>query len=145
MTEIERAIDLLKTGNATLAAVSGRGEFIFYDKGIKPLLTELDKDINFFVNAAVADRVIGKAAALLMVLAKVNEVYAAVISLPAISVFERFSIPFSFGKKVDRIENRTNTGLCPMESLCMDIDDPNAAFAVLKQALSNMVKPAAQL
>ena len=135
---ISQAIALLNEKNATLAAVTEKGAFFSEDRGLKPLLCELQKDKDFFRGAAVADKVIGKAAALLMVYGGVAVVHTEIISSPAAAVFVRASLPFQAEKTVERIENRTGTGLCPMESLCMDIDDPKRAFTILSQAVKNM-------
>ena len=88
--------------------------------------------------ASVADKVIGKAAALLMALGEIKEVHTLIISEPALQVFENHKIKFFFDKKVDRIVNRTGDGLCPMESLCLDIDDPQEAFTKIVEKISKI-------
>ena len=88
--------------------------------------------------ASVADKVIGKAAALLMALGEIKEVYTLIISEPALQVFENHKIKYFYDKKVDRIVNRTGDGLCPMESLCLDIYDPQEAFIKIIDKISKM-------
>ena len=86
----------------------------------------------------MADKVIGKAAALLMALGEIKEVHTLIISKPALQVFENHNIKYFYDKKVDRIVNRTGDGLCPMESLCLDIDDPHEALTKIIVKISNM-------
>ena len=92
----------------------------------------------FLKGASVADKVIGKAAALLMALGEIKEVHTLIISEPAIKVFEKYNIACFYDKKVDRIINRTGDGLCPMETLCLDVDNPAEAFTKIKEKLSKM-------
>ena len=129
MTEpLERAKSLLKLTDSTIAVVSVDDVFTSHERGVKPLLHLLSEKKGFLKGASVADKVIGKAAALLMVLGEIKEVHTLIISEPAIKVFEKYNIPCFYDKKVDRIVNRTGDGLCPMETLCLDIENPQEAF-----------------
>ena len=127
---------LLKTENFTLVVIfSDKGVFTSSDRGVKPLLHLLENEKDFLKGASVADKVIGKAAALLMVLGGVKEVHTGIISEPAVEVFEKHNITFFFDKKVERIINRKGDGLCPMETLCIDVEEPSEAFEKIKEWL----------
>ena len=128
MTSLEQAKSLLITTNSTIAVVSNGEVFTSQERGVKPLLHLLTEKKGFLKGASVADKVIGKAAALLMVLGEIKEVHTLIISEPAIKVFEKYNIPCFYDKKVDRIVNRTGDGLCPMESLCIDVEEPKEAL-----------------
>ena len=128
MTSLEQAKSLLITTNSTIAVVSNGEVFTSQERGVKPLLHLLTEKKGFLKGASVADKVIGKAAALLMVLGEIKEVHTLIISEPAIKVFEKYNIPCFYDKKVDRIINRTGDGLCPMETLCLDVEKPKEAF-----------------
>lgn len=131
---LNTAKTLLKTRNFTLVAISSDKEvFTSSDRGVKPLLHLLENEKDFLKGASVADKVIGKAAALLMVLGGIKEVHTNVISEPAAEVFEKHNITFFFDKKVERIINRKGDGLCPMETLCMDVEEPSEAFEKIKR------------
>ena len=129
---LEQAKLLLLSYASTIAVVSNGEVFTSQERGVKPLLYLLTEKKGFLKGASVADKVIGKAAALLMVLGKIKEVHTLIISEPAIKVFEKNNIPCFYDKKVDRIVNRTGDGLCPMETLCLDVDDPQDAFQRIK-------------
>ena len=125
---LERAKSLLTSTDSTLAVISGDDVFTSQERGVKPLLFLLKEKKEFLKGASVADKVIGKAAALLMVLGEIKEVHTLIISEPAVKVFEKHNIPCFYDKKVDRIVNRTGDGLCPMETLCLDVENPQEAF-----------------
>ena len=135
---LEQAKSLLLTSASTIAVVSNGEVFTSHERGVKPLLHLLSEKKGFLKGASVADKVIGKAAALLMVLGEIKEVHTLVISEPAIKVFEKYNIPCFYDKKVDRIINRTGDGLCPMESLCLDVEEPKEAFTEIKEKVQKM-------
>lgn len=112
-----------------------KGDKVFTssDRGVKPLLHLLENEKDFLKGASVADKVVGKAAALLMVLGGIKEVHTGVISEPAAEVFEKHNITFFFDMKVERIINRKGDGLCPMETLCIDVEEPSEAFEKIKR------------
>lgn len=75
----------------------------------------------FLHGASIADKVIGKGAAALMILGGIKEIYADVISQPALSLLHDNGIKVSYDKAVDHIINRLGTGWCPVETLCNDV------------------------
>lgn len=135
---LEQAKSILHTSASTIAVVSNGEVFTSQERGVKPLLYLLSEKKSFLKGASVADKVIGKAAALLMVLGEIKEVHTFIISEPAIKVFEKYNIPCFYDKKVDRIVNRTGDGLCPMETLCLDVEEPKEAFTKIKEKISKM-------
>ena len=80
--------------------------------------------------ASAADKVIGKAAALLFVYGGIRQVYAGVISTPALEVFQQYGVVCEYGTLVDRIQNRKGDGLCPMETRAMTLTLPEEAYEV---------------
>lgn len=108
------------------------GKTAFYDeRGLQPLLVRLNDGA--FKDAFVADRIVGKASALLHVYGGVKEVYTPVIAKPAIAVYEKHGVKYSADKVVENIRNKTNTGLCPMEMKVRNIDDPAEAYRVFSR------------
>jgi hypothetical protein len=77
-------------------------------------------------NVRVHDKVIGKAAALLLVRLRVGSVHAALISTLARQVFETWMIPYTFDNQVARID-------CQTEAILLDIDDIDQAYQILCQ------------
>jgi len=83
---------------------------------------------------------VGKAAAFLYVLLGVKEIYAHIISIPALEVLGRYNIRTEYGEAVDSVRNRTNTGFCPMETAVMEIDEPNKALEAVREKLKQLNK-----
>ena len=123
---LNRAKELL-CGDAALVIVTGSGVLTYNERGIKSLLSVQPE----LAGAAVADKVVGKAAAMMMVRGGVAEVYAEIISEPALKVFEAHGVPCSYGTLVPNIINRNKTGICPIEQAVLGVDDIAAAYGIL--------------
>jgi hypothetical protein len=87
--------------------------------------------------ASVADRVVGKAIALLCVYSGIREVYAEVLSRKAKSVFEDKGIPCEWNTFVDNILGFNRSGVCPFEKAAEEISDPEVAYVAFKELLSS--------
>lgn len=121
-----------------VSLVVERGEKIscFSERGVKTLYALCGK--GELKESAVADRVVGRAAALLMAFGGVKEAYASVLSARAVEVLKENGIAFSYGKLVDCIVNRTGTGECPMESLSREISDPEEGYDAIGKKLEEL-------
>lgn len=137
MNDRERAKNLLAEGAYTCAICSGEKVYTSHERGVKPLLDLLEQGAEL-KGFSAADRVVGKAAAFLYVLLGVSAVYAGVMSRPAAGVFRRFGIEAEADEQVEVIANRSNTGLCPMESAVWNIDRPEEALEAVKKKLREL-------
>jgi hypothetical protein len=134
---MKNAIELLHEKNATCVILSDDKSYISYDRGVKPLLDIIDEKYN--VKGGIsADKVVGKAAAMLYILLEIKELHACVISDLALKTLSKSRINVTYDQKVPMIRNRTDTGFCPMEQATMEIDDPAEAFVVIKTTLETL-------
>lgn len=119
-TERRQLVDLLRDEQASCVIRNGAETRIFRERGVKDLFRLLEEDPAFLAGAYIADKVVGKGAAALMVLGGVRGVYAEVVSAPALGLFSAAHIPVEYGIEVPHIINRAKTGWCPVEMLCRD-------------------------
>lgn len=110
----------------------------FSRRGVADLFSLVADEPDFLRGASVADRVIGRGAALLLVKGGAREVYAQVISSGALEVLRSVGIETSFGKEVPNIINRTGTDICPVEKLTASTSSPDEAYERIKQFLDSM-------
>lgn len=122
-------IEELKKNNYSFIASNG---YHSNDIGIKPVLDRVKEDIYYFEDLEVADKAIGKASAMLLVLSKVKKVDTILISKAGKEILDKYNIPYTFEKTCEYIINRTGDDMCPMEKMVKDIDDLDLAFEVLK-------------
>ena len=134
MNDLDRAKSYL-TAHPNATVVFARGEEILFSelKGVRPLLKFLEDGVSF-QGGAVADRVVGRGAALLHACLHTENLYAEVMSRSAEEVLTYHGISFSCGILTEYIVNRTNDGPCPMEEATRGIfDREKGREAILKK------------
>lgn len=139
MSNIEKAKELLASDGYTCVLCRGDTVYTSRDKGISPMLDFIDGGISL-EGFSAADKIVGKAAAMLFVLAGVDELFAEVLSKNAADVLEKYGIAYTFGTMTDIIINRKGNGICPMEEATADIDDPAEAFIAVKNKRDKLRK-----
>lgn len=107
--------------------------------GVKPLMSFLRQDSRFFEKAFVADKVVGKAAALLLVKGGAQAVYGRIMSEAAVRVLSRFGISYFYETLVPFIQNRTGDGVCPLEQAVSDVETPDDAFPALEARIAELM------
>lgn len=121
------------------AVIKNEKTFTSGKKGIAPLLELVDSGEDY--NGCIAaDKIVGKAAALLYAKLGAVEVYAEVLSKAAIAVLENKGIKYSYGSIVEFIHNRQGDGICPMEMTVREISDPDVAVVALREKIAALRK-----
>lgn len=100
-------------------------------RGIAPVLNQLQENEAYFEDAIVVDKVVGKATAMLFIKANVKYIYALTISKKAIAILDKYNMEYDFDKHCEYIENRTQTGMCPMEETVDTMYDIDEAYLAL--------------
>lgn len=134
----QQIINLLQSEQCSCVIRKGDTIRIFRKRGVQDLYRLLKDDPDFLKGAFVADKVVGKAAAALMILGGVEELFTFTVSRLARDLFERSAVKLDFDQEVPHIINRAGTGWCPMESRCRDLDTPEACFGQVEEFLNTM-------
>jgi len=132
-----RARELLSAENLSCAAVHGASILTSSNPGVSPLLSWIDEgqDLGGF---SVADRVVGKAAAMLYVLLGVHDVYAPVMSADALRVLSSHGIAASYDKLTPAIMNREGSAQCPLDASAVGIEDPGEALLAIRDTVATL-------
>ena len=72
----------------------------------------------------ISDKVVGKAAALMMIRLAVGRVHGELMSELAVDVFSKHHVPHTYDVLVPRID-------CQTEAILLEIDDPEEAYQIL--------------
>ena len=124
MSKLNELKEMLYSKNASLVVGYSNGEIKeYYQDRVNDIKNILLNDENALKDASIADKVIGKLAASLLVVAGVKEIYTDVISEYAIPILEENKITYEFKTKVPYIINKDKTGMCPMENKYKDEND----------------------
>ena len=139
MTNLEKAKSILADSEYTLVLCNGDKLYTSRKRGVAPMLEFIDTETDL-KGFSAADKVIGKAAAMLFVHAGVTEVHADVISNSAADFLYVKGIPFTYNLLVKNIINRTGDGICPMEQVTSKLNDTNEAIIAIKKRLEELRK-----
>lgn len=134
---MKELITILHNQNCSCVISNGSNTLICNEKGVKDLLRLLTVSPEMLKGAMVADKVIGKGAAALMILGGVSEIYADVISNPALSLLNGTDIKVSYNIIVQNIINRSGTGICPVESLCSECVTPEECLPLITNFINS--------
>ena len=117
------------------------GEILFssQEEGMRPLMRAIKNlGIPRLRGCIVADRVVGKAAALLTCFFGAKEVHCGVVSARAVKVFEKQGVAYHAERTIPEIMDRSGKNVCPFERSVLDIEDPQAGFKRLYARLLEM-------
>ena len=131
------AKEILIAGGYTCVLTDGGAVYTSTDRGVKPLVRFLESG-EVPAGLSAADKVVGRATAYLYALLKVKEVYAQVISRPAMEVLREHGIDVTYDKLVPNIINRKGDGICPFEAAVMEIRDADSAYAAIREKMAAM-------
>ncbi len=137
--DLEKAWTALVQEGCTCVLCKGDVYYKSTHRGVAPLMGWLEEglDVRDF---CAADKVVGRATAMLYCLLGIRAVRANVISDGAVEIFQQKHIPASWSQRVSAIANRSGDGLCPMELATREITDPALAPDAIRAALARLTK-----
>ena len=135
--DLERAKEILAQTGSTCVLCRDQIVYTTDVRGVRPLVDWLDSGEDT-CGFSAADKVVGKAAALMYCLLGIRRVYGTVMSDGAVKVLRRNGIEAYWGRLTENIRNRAGTGLCPMEQATAHIDDPEEALAAIRATLTSL-------
>jgi len=133
--DLKLARQRLKQKNLTLVVVK-RGKVIFETgvHGISGLLNAIEGLGARMRGSSVADKIVGRAAALLCVYSGVVAVFAITASDGGIEVLLKNNVSVELERRVLHILDSKGTGVCPFERLASSFSSPEEAYEGLKAA-----------
>lgn len=136
---MERLVRLLHQEQCSCVILS-KGELYKGNKrGVADLYRLLHEEPALLSGAWIADKVVGKAAAALMIQGGVKYVHADTMSRHALELFKQTDIRVEYDTLTDHIINRAGTGWCPLETRCCELKSPAECLAEI-EAFMNEIK-----
>ena len=133
----DELIWILQDGNHSLV-VAGDGIRTFDGRGISDLYDLLTEHPGWLRGASVADKVVGKGAAALLILGGVRELFAGVVSTSALGLLKDSGIPVRFSQEVAHIVNRKGDGVCPVETLCKECTTAAQCLPLIREFVAKI-------
>lgn len=133
MENIDLARSLLEEEKWNLVIVKG-GKVLYSsrERGIGPFFKAVQSMGKSLHNAALADRIMGSAIAMLCLHAGITSVYADMASQGALDMLKGQGVIISSKSTVPYISNYDGTDLCPFEKLAKSCQGPSQLFATLQ-------------
>ena len=134
---IHSAINLISEGTANCVVIKENTIVKTQcDRGIAPIIALYESGM--LEGAFVVDKIIGKAAAMVMTLGGVKGCYGVTMSAAALQWLKAHHVPVQYENCVDVIMNRKGDGSCPMEQTVQEIEDAQEALKALKDKISEL-------
>ena len=136
---MQHLIDLLHQQECSLVVKAKTGEVTTYNKkGVRDLVWLLDHDTESLRGAVIADKVIGKAAAGLIVQGGVVEAYAEVMSRLALPLLDEAGIAYRYCQLVDHIVIPEGDNRCPLERIVSPARNASEVEHLLREHFDEM-------
>ncbi|MBO5861493.1 MAG: DUF1893 domain-containing protein [Alistipes sp.] len=134
----QQLIDRLHAEGCSCVIYNNDHTHLFHKRGVQDLHQLLRTSPDILRGAMIADKVVGKGAAVLMTAGGVRWVYADVISQSALEFMLTHNIEAEYGRVVPNIINRAGTDICPVEKLCMQCEDIEDALTLIDEFIEKM-------
>ena len=133
MSDLDLAKTMLAKENLTLT-IAKNGTVIYKTKtkGVTGFLEAIRQFGKNLTNSSAADKVVGKAIALLCIYAKIKSLYAKTLSSKAKELLKKTGISLEYDTLISNVVSFDKTDICPFEKAVADISDPSEAYAKLK-------------
>lgn len=130
--------ELEESGSSLMIYRGGTLIFSSESDGIRPhleALEEIGRDV--LKGTVMVDKIVGRAAALLILYADASESYAKVITTGARDLFKEHDLVYDYEVETEHIKTRDGVIYCPFERMVQGISDPTEAYyAILEKMRS---------
>ena len=140
LKKLDSLLKKLDDENLSLIIINDN-EIIFSSKkeGMIPLLEAVEMmDALKLSGSIVIDKIIGKAAALIICYFKAKVIHTKILSLKAIKILNDYSIEYSAEKTIPEIMNKPGTDICPFEKTVSDTNSTAEGYIRLKELVKKM-------
>lgn len=120
-----------------------QGEHIVFTSatpGIRAALQLHDEYPERLKGAVIADRIIGRAAAMIFADGGATAIFGSVMSKAAQQELMQKGVKTQAGMLVDAIINRRGDGICPMERAILGVAEPEAGLSRLRQTVRELME-----
>lgn len=138
MPPMNHYLDILEETENSLM-IYKNGELIFESnlKGIRPHLKAINELGSSLEGSLMVDKILGRAAAFLVVYSKAAEAMTVVLSTPGKRVLEKYRVKFSYQEEVPHIKMENGVIYCPFERMVQGIEDPDEAYKAIIEKMDS--------
>ena len=129
---------LKETGNSLMIYRNGQLIFQSANKGIRPHLEAIDQFGEDLHGTVMVDKIVGRAAALLILYSRAAEAHASIISAQGKRVLEAHGLRFIYEYEVDHIKMQDGRIFCPFEAMVQGFTDPEEAYCAIVEKMRRL-------
>ncbi|MBN2335634.1 DUF1893 domain-containing protein [Candidatus Bathyarchaeota archaeon] len=130
--------ELERTGNSLMVYREGTLIFQSANKGIRPHLEAIERHGERLHGTLMVDKIVGRAAALLILYSRAAGAVAGVMSEPGKQVLDLHGLPYTFQELVEHIKMEDGRIYCPFERMVQGISDPAEAYRAIVEKMSKL-------
>jgi hypothetical protein len=119
---------------------SGDVVFKSRSKGIRPHLEAIDALGERLKGTTMVDKIVGRAAALLILYSGAAEVHAGIISKGGRELLEKGGVRLFYGEETAHIKTVDGRIYCPFEAMVQGINDPTHAYHAIVEKMESLRK-----
>ncbi len=140
LVSIDGADMLAQLDNAKCSLiVRNKGVTTQYNQhGVRDLYDLVTTQPSTLRGAHVADKIIGKGAATLMVNGEVKRAVTHTITSPALKMLQDAGIEVSYENEIPYVENKKKTGQCPLDERLQDVYSAQLAMPIISQFIQDL-------
>ncbi len=110
----------------------------YTQRGVRDLYELVTTQPEVLQGAHVADKVIGKGAASLMVCGGVKRATTHTITTPALKMLREAGVEVSYENEIPYVENWKKTGQCPLDSRLQEVGSADLCIPVIRQFIQDL-------
>ncbi len=110
----------------------------YTQRGVRDLYELATTQPEVLRGAQVADKIIGKGAAALLVIGGASQVDTHVITTPALKMLREAGIEVRYEKEIPYVENWKKTGQCPLDERLQSVDSVHLCLPVISQFIQDL-------
>jgi len=129
---------LERTANSLMVYRDGDLVFQSSSKGIRPHLEAIALLGEGLRGTVMVDKIVGRAAALLILYSGAAEAHAAVLSAQGRRVLEMHGLSFTYAEEVAHIKMRDGRIYCPFEAMVQGLTDPEEAYRAIVEKMRSL-------
>lgn len=115
-------------------------ELIFQSRsrGIRPHLEAIDELGEKLHGSIMVDKIVGRAAALLILYSRASEAYTVILSGPGKNVLDDHGFDYGYIELVSHIKQKDGRIFCPFERMVQGISDPEEAYVAIVEKMASL-------
>jgi len=132
-------LEVLEASDNNLMIYS-KEELIFQSKskGIRPHLEAIEKLGERLHGTIMIDKIVGRAAALLILYSKALEAHTVILSGPGKEVLDEHNFNYNYVELVPHIKQKDGRIFCPFERMVQGISNPEEAYEAIVRKMASL-------